>query len=207
MRHTNALNDFKPNTKLIFRGDWDTLQQLIRSLEYAQCRQLSDKEINQLLNMKFTDDPRRGYPAVFASAPCHYTEFYDRIHRCLELFDELVITDKQVKIAAVVAKSTTPSDELCREFAKSGACSRGTNCRYVHKPLTLTKSPPPPPADRKNKKDWSKADAPPLTTGRPVYTVVSKNHRVAVGSSRGVISVLNPEGYDDRQIVHINTLQ
>ena len=141
MRHTNALNDFKPNTKLIFRGDWDTLQQLIRSLEYAQCRQLSDKEINQLLNMKFTDDPRRGYPAVFASAPCHYTEFYDRIHRCLELFDELVITDKQVKIAAVVAKSTTPSDELCREFAKSGACSRGTNCRYVHKPLTPTKSP------------------------------------------------------------------
>ena len=75
MRHTNALNDFKPNTKLTFRHDWDTLQQLIRSLEYAQGRQLSDKELNQLLNIKFTDDPRRGYAAVFASTACHYTVF------------------------------------------------------------------------------------------------------------------------------------
>jgi hypothetical protein len=45
------------------------------------------------------------------------------------------------------------------------------------------------------------------TAARLAFTVISKKRRAAVGSGRGVISVFNPEGYDDRQVLHIQQLQ
>jgi hypothetical protein len=41
----------------------------------------------------------------------------------------------------------------------------------------------------------------------PAYTVVSKNHRATAGAPRGVISALNPVGYDDKEILTIRKLQ
>jgi hypothetical protein len=55
----------------------------------------------------------------------------------------------------------------------------------------------------KDKKPWVKATgggSP--TVAVPAYTVVSKDHRAIAGAPKGVISALNPVGYDDKQITH-----
>ena len=41
----------------------------------------------------------------------------------------------------------------------------------------------------------------------PAYTAVSKIHRAVAGAPRGVISALNPVGYNDKQILTIRKLQ
>lgn len=199
IKHQNALHDFHPNYNKTFREDLDKMTQLVLSLEGAQERELSNGELNHLISSKFSSDPRPGHESIITATAVSTPDYHLRVRQIVDFIDSIVIPKKPVKFAGMETKTVLP--ELCREFIKKGTCSRGNNCKYTHtKPAAGVKEPVKP------KTPWAKKkgeEAPTI----PAYTVVSKNHRTLVGVPRGVISAINPVGYDDRQLLTIKKLQ
>jgi hypothetical protein len=103
------------------------------------------------------------------------------------------------------SKTKTQTPELYRNFIKA-TCTRGSECKYSHGSPPTNKPPTPPANPPKDKKPWAegKGGAP---TVAPSYTVMSKNQRAIAGVPRGVISALNPVGYDEKQILTVKKLQ
>jgi hypothetical protein len=198
-RETNALSNHKVNFKDNLRQNMDVLNQLFTIVEHATDRKYTDKEY---LTIKFTDDPRRGHAEIFTATSITFDNYHERIAKIIEFIDNLVESKPSGKIASVIAGAT---QERCRTFDKYGDCPRKKACIYAHIPSNPPKKPNP---DRfKDKKD-NKTKTPSTTAlTRPAYTVIFKKHRAAVGPGRGVISAFNPEGYDDRQVLHIQQLQ
>ena len=198
IKHQNALHGFHPNYNKTFREDLDKMTQLVLSLEGAQERELSNGELNHLISSKFSSDPRPGHESIITATAVSTPDYHMRVRQIVDFIDSIVIPKKPVKFAGMETKTVLP--ELCREFIKKGTCSRGNNCKYTHTKPAAAKEPVKP------KTPWAKkkGEEPPII---PAYTVVSKNHRALVGVPRGVISAINPAGYDDRQLLTIKKLQ
>jgi hypothetical protein len=201
-RETNALTNHKVNFKDNLRQNMDVLNQLLTDVEHATDRKYTDKERNQFLTIKFADDLRRGHAEIFTATSITFDNDHDRIVKIIEYTDDLVESKPSGKIASVIAGAT---QERCRAFDKYGNSPRKMACIYAHIPSNPPKLPNP---DRfKNKKDKKGKTLATTAPTRTAYTVVSKTHRAAVGLGRGVISAFNLEGYDDRQVLHIQQLQ
>lgn len=205
-RENAKLDNHKVDFRMNLRQNIDVLEQLITNVEHASDRKFTNKERNQLITIKFADDTRRGHAAIFVATGVSVDDYYERISKIIQHTDDLadIHSSKPTgKIAAVVAGAPT---EKCRAYSKYGNCPRGAACQYLHDPAVAPKNP----KDNKDKgtKDWSKNKKPPTAAAvRPAYTVISKKHRAAVGPARGVMSMFNPEGFDDSQVLHIQQLQ
>jgi hypothetical protein len=127
----------------------------------------TDKEPNQYLTIKFTDDPRRGHADIFTATSITFDNYHDRIAKIIEFTDDLVESKPSGKIASVVAGAT---QERCRAFDKYGDCPRKKACIYAHIPSNPLKMPNP---DKfKNKKD-NKGTLTTTAPTRPACTVIS----------------------------------
>jgi uncharacterized protein YycO len=105
-RETNALNNQKVNFKDNLRQNMDVLNQLFTNVEHATDRKYTDKERNQYLPIKFTDDPRRGHAEIFTATSITFDNYHDRIAKIIEFTDDLVESKPSGKIASVIAGAT-----------------------------------------------------------------------------------------------------
>jgi hypothetical protein len=185
---------FKINSSLSIQEDVARLHKIFQDLDYALGHEFEVEVKLAIFLAHFQFDKRPGVAHYIGNLKFIKVS-YEVARIGIEDITSPVTIGATPNAHSMKALSTAPI-QYCHKFAV-GTCTRGAQCKYVHK---IDKSAPAKPSA--NKAPQSK---PPSKTVWPKY--ISEDHRTKLGPFTGRKSDDNREGISKRQLYALNILQ
>lgn len=141
-------NSYKMNPNLTFKQEHSKFEEIFKTLEYAQCKPLTEGEKIQFLQKRLTNDKRIGLKDVIIQATINSYDYTTTIKMLTKINCELADSDLTMKMAAATYSrprqndnkynnnstdnSVTKQIKYCYHFNETGECRFGTSCKYEH---------------------------------------------------------------------------
>ena len=141
-------NSYKMNPNLTFKQENSKFEEIFKTLEYAQCKPLTEGEKIQFLQKRLTNDKRIGLKDVIIQATINSYDYTTTIKMLTKINCELADNDLTLKMAAATYSrprqndnkynnnstdnSVTKQIKYCYHFNETGECRFGTSCKYEH---------------------------------------------------------------------------
>ena len=142
-------NKYTMNSNLTFKQEHSKFEEIFKTLEYAQCKPLTESEKMQFLHKRLKNDTRIGLKYVMIQASMNDFDYNTTIQMLTKINCELSDTDQTVKLANTTYSRPKHNDnprynnskgdsqyvkttKYCYNFNETGECPFGHSCKYEH---------------------------------------------------------------------------
>ncbi len=142
-------NQYKMNPALTFKQEHSKFEEIFKTLEYAQCKPLTESEKMQFLQKRLKTDIRIGMKDVMIQATINDYDYTTTVKMLTKVNCELSDTEQTMKLANTTYSRPKHNEnprynnskgdnqyvkttKYCYNFNETGECPFGHSCKYEH---------------------------------------------------------------------------